>query len=86
MKEDDLLRRTQVALLFGVFPPTVTRWAREGRIPSVLTPGGQRRFPKQAIQRLLEDLRRGAGNESDGGPPKIDATVGRSQPEPEGNG
>lgn len=57
-QESDLLRRGQVALLFGVSPPTVTRWAREGRIPSVMTPGGQRRYPKEAIQRLLDVSRR----------------------------
>ena len=50
----EFLTRSQVAALFGVSPHTVTRWAREGRLPSHLTPGGQRRYPRVE----LEDLHR----------------------------
>jgi excisionase family DNA binding protein len=39
-----LLRPAEVAELFGVRVPTVARWAREGRLGFVLTPGGHRRY------------------------------------------
>jgi excisionase family DNA binding protein len=44
---------TQVAALFGVHVSTIVRWADDGRIPSFRTPGGQRRYPRQAIDALL---------------------------------
>ncbi|WP_433444528.1 helix-turn-helix domain-containing protein [Nonomuraea sp. CA-141351] len=43
----------EVAALMRVDPKTVTRWAQKGRISSILTPGGHRRIPSSAVQRLL---------------------------------
>jgi len=40
-----LLRTREVALLFQVSERAVTDWARKGRLPSVRTPGGHRRYP-----------------------------------------
>lgn len=45
-----LLRPAEVAELFGVRVPTVARWAREGRLGFVLTPGGHRRYPRTALR------------------------------------
>ncbi len=42
----------QVALLFAVSPKTVTRWAREGKLPYARTLGGHRRYP----ERFMRDL------------------------------
>jgi len=39
-----LLTPGEVALMFRVDPKTVTRWASAGRIGSIRTPGGHRRF------------------------------------------
>ena len=39
-----LLTPGEVAALFRVDPKTVTRWAASGRITSIRTPGGHRRF------------------------------------------
>ena len=39
-----LLTPRQVALIFRVDPKTVTRWAAAGRIGSIRTPGGHRRY------------------------------------------
>ena len=39
-----LLTPGEVASLFRVDPKTVTRWATAGRIGSIRTPGGHRRF------------------------------------------
>jgi predicted site-specific integrase-resolvase len=42
----------------GKPPPTqtVTRWAKEGRLPYVLTLGGHRRFPGGLIRELASRL------------------------------
>lgn len=47
------LTRSQVASLFEVSPATVARWTRQGKLPFVLTPGGQRRYLRAQILRLL---------------------------------
>jgi excisionase family DNA binding protein len=49
-----LLRTREVALLFQVSERAVTDWARKGRIPSVRTPGGHRRYPAEQVRALLE--------------------------------
>lgn len=48
-----LLRTREVALLFEVSERAVTDWATKGRIPSIRTPGGHRRYPADAVARLL---------------------------------
>lgn len=44
---------SQVAALFGVHVSTIVRWAEGGKIPYFRTPGGQRRYPRAAIDALL---------------------------------
>ena len=51
-----LLTPGEVALLFRVDPKTVTRWASAGRIASIRTPGGHRRFRESEVRDLLTDL------------------------------
>ena len=51
-----LLTPGEVALMFRVDPKTVTRWASAGRIGSIRTPGGHRRFRESEILDLLTDL------------------------------
>lgn len=48
-----LLRTREVALLFEVSERAVTDWATRGRIPSIRTPGGHRRYPADAVAELL---------------------------------
>ncbi len=43
----------EVARLLGVTVETVRRWDRAGRITSIRTPGGQRRFAQSEVDRLL---------------------------------
>ncbi len=43
----------EVAALFRVDPKTVTRWAAAGRIGSIRTPGGHRRFRESEVRALL---------------------------------
>ena len=49
-----LLTPGEVATLFRVDPKTVTRWAASGRISSIRTPGGHRRFREAEVRELLE--------------------------------
>ncbi|MFD0889710.1 BldC family transcriptional regulator [Streptosporangium algeriense] len=48
-----LLTPGEVARIFGVDPKTVNRWALTGRMPSVRTPSGQRRYRQSDIDALL---------------------------------
>ena len=41
--------------MFRVNPKTVTRWARAGKISSLRTLGGHRRFRESEIRQLLGD-------------------------------
>lgn len=51
-----LLTPGEVATLFRVDPKTVTRWASAGRIGSIRTPGGHRRFRESEVKNMLADL------------------------------
>jgi excisionase family DNA binding protein len=53
--QERLLTPGEVAAVFRVDPKTVTRWAAAGRIRSVRTPGGHRRFHASAVRALLAD-------------------------------
>lgn len=48
-----LLTPGEVASMFRVDPKTVTRWANAGKITSVRTLGGHRRFSELEIRALL---------------------------------
>jgi len=50
------LTRSEVAKLLGVSPNTVTRWAREGRLPCQVTLGGHHRFDREIVEQLRKDL------------------------------
>jgi excisionase family DNA binding protein len=54
---DKLLTPGEVAAKFRVDPKTVTRWATAGRINSIRTPGGHRRFRASEVQALLDGKR-----------------------------
>ena len=52
MPAPDLLSVSAVADLLGVHVDTVRRWTDEGKLPEVRTPGGHRRVPRAAVDRL----------------------------------
>ncbi|AMY17697.1 BldC family transcriptional regulator [Rhodococcus kroppenstedtii] len=54
--QENLLTPGQVAALFHVDPKTVTRWAHAGRLGSLRTPGGHRRFRESEVMNLLTSL------------------------------
>ncbi len=53
IQNDRLLTPGEVANEFRVDPKTVTRWAAAGRIGSIRTPGGHRRFRESEVRALL---------------------------------
>lgn len=53
---EKLMTPGEVAELFRVDPKTVTRWAAAGRIGSIRTPGGHRRFRESEVRALLARL------------------------------
>ncbi|WP_025272834.1 BldC family transcriptional regulator [Haloglycomyces albus] len=69
--DDRLLTPGEVAALFRVDPKTVTRWAAAGRIGSIRTPGGHRRFRESEVYALLN-----------GNPDIVNALPGEGMPAP----
>ena len=60
----EFLTRSEVSTLLGVSPNTVTRWAREGRLPCQVTLGGHHRFDRDLVEQLRKSLYR-PGNRLD---------------------
>jgi len=60
----EFLTRSEVSRLLGVSPNTVTRWAREGRLPCQVTLGGHHRFDRELVDQLRKSLYR-AGTHHD---------------------
>ena len=48
-----LLTPAEVAALFRVDPKTVTRWAKAGKLSSIRTLGGHRRYRETEVRGLL---------------------------------
>jgi excisionase family DNA binding protein len=55
-RPETLLTRSEVARILGVSPTTVTRWAREGRLPCRLTLGGHHRYSSALIDQILAQI------------------------------
>jgi excisionase family DNA binding protein len=50
---EPLLTPQEVATMFRVDPKTVTRWARAGKLTSLRTLGGHRRYRESEVRALL---------------------------------
>jgi excisionase family DNA binding protein len=59
MQDDVYMRTAEAAKVLHVSPKTVSRWAKEGKIPHVVTLGGHRRFPASAVHELAQRLKMG---------------------------
>jgi excisionase family DNA binding protein len=51
--QEVLLTPSEVASLFRVDPKTVTRWAKSGKLTSIRTLGGHRRYKESEVKALL---------------------------------
>lgn len=62
VEAEALLTPSEVAALFRVDPKTVTRWAKAGKLSSIRTLGGHRRYRESEVQALLQGMH---GSDSD---------------------
>lgn len=53
--EERLLTPSEVAKYFRVDPKTVTRWAKSGKLSSIRTLGGHRRYRASEVEALRQD-------------------------------
>lgn len=53
---ETLLRTAEVARKLQVSTRTVLAWAQAGKLPSVLTPGGHRRYPQWGVDQVLRTM------------------------------
>jgi excisionase family DNA binding protein len=51
-EDEQLLTPAEVAAMFRVDPKTVTRWAKAGKLSSIRTLGGHRRYRASEVARL----------------------------------
>jgi excisionase family DNA binding protein len=51
--ENRLLTPAEVAEMLRVDPKTVTRWAQGGKLSSIRTPGGHRRYSESEVRGFL---------------------------------
>lgn len=63
--QEVLLTPAEVASLFRVDPKTVTRWAKAGKLTSIRTLGGHRRYKDSEVKALLNSV--SGANNSNGG-------------------
>jgi len=73
----DLLVTSEVAKLFHVSRETIHYWCRTGRLPSLRTAGGHRRFDSQVIRQIMAEMDPGQPRGAVGLPPKL-TVVGSS--------
>jgi excisionase family DNA binding protein len=55
--DDPLLKPREAAQMLGVRTATLARWAREGRLTPLRTPGAHRRYLRSQIRRVLAQVR-----------------------------
>lgn len=53
---DEFLLAAEVGRLLRVSPKTISRWAKDGKLPYSRTLGGHRRFPAAPIHELVVRL------------------------------
>jgi len=55
-ESEPLLTPAEVATMFRVDPKTVTRWAKAGKLTSIRTLGGHRRYRETEVRALLAGI------------------------------
>ena len=55
-RSDVYIRTAEAAKILHVSPKTVSRWAKDGKLPHVITLGGHRRFPIDAVHALASQM------------------------------
>ena len=57
--DEEHFRVGEAAAFLHVSRQTLSRWARQGRVPYLLTMGGNRRFARNSLERLRRELQVG---------------------------
>ena len=65
--QENLLTPAEVAALFRVDPKTVTRWAKAGKLTSIRTLGGHRRYKESEVKALLKMITPNTSSNQPGG-------------------
>jgi excisionase family DNA binding protein len=65
--QENLLTPSEVAALFRVDPKTVTRWAKAGKLTSIRTLGGHRRYKESEVKALLKVILPNTSSKQAGG-------------------
>ena len=65
--QENLLTPAEVAALFRVDPKTVTRWAKAGKLTSIRTLGGHRRYKESEVKALLKSISSNTSSNQVGG-------------------
>ncbi|HYO61228.1 MAG TPA: helix-turn-helix domain-containing protein [Actinomycetota bacterium] len=55
-REERYLKTAEAARILRVSPKTVSRWAKDGKLPHMVTLGGHRRFPASRIEAIARGL------------------------------
>ncbi len=63
MKKGELLTITKASEVLGVHSRTLRRWADEGHLPHVQTPGGHRRFFQKDLEQFIRHMGERAGGQ-----------------------
>ena len=66
-EQEVLLTPAEVASLFRVDPKTVTRWAKAGKLTSIKTLGGHRRYKESEVNALLKTITPNTSSNQAGG-------------------
>ncbi|HEX6514539.1 MAG TPA: BldC family transcriptional regulator [Nocardioidaceae bacterium] len=56
IESETLLTPAEVAAMFRVDPKTVTRWAKAGKVSSIRTLGGHRRYRESEVRQLMRGM------------------------------
>ncbi len=54
--DEEYLTSSEAARLLGVSPKTISRWADDGRIASIVTLGGHRRFARSVVEQTRASM------------------------------
>jgi excisionase family DNA binding protein len=65
--QENLLTPAEGASLFRVDPKTVTRWAKAGKLTSIKTLGGHRRYKESEVKALLKRISPNTSSNQAGG-------------------
>jgi excisionase family DNA binding protein len=65
--QENLLTPAEVAALFRVDPKTVTRLAKAGKLTSIRTLGGHRRYKESEVKALLKTITPNTSSNQAGG-------------------